>query len=291
MAGTKTQHFVPRFYLRHFTNSAGKLEAYRRDDDKFFPTIPDNVCAENYLYEVRHDGFDKNPAVLHNYIEDQLAGAEGRLSIPYDQLIACCDNRAFQGKAFLDGRLSACILAANLLVRHPLILEDERKKAGAIAERVIAQGGITEQEQKALERVGLEDDLEGVAEIAIMQASLFSDDSEIPFNRIYNALADKKMSIVEAPVGMGFITTSMPIDFVGTTEDSYEFTEAFMPLSSKYAAHFIDRADAPDVRRASPKEAVRYNTALLARGALWSTAMASTKVALETAVRNWKALQ
>jgi hypothetical protein len=275
MASTKTQHFIPRFYLRYFTNADGKLMAYRRNSDSFFPAKPENVCAQNYLYEVRQNGFEKNPPVLHNYIEDQLAGAEGRLSILYGKLIACCDDRTFQGKAFLDGRLSACILAANLLVRHPLILGDERKKAGVIAGRVIAQGGITEQEQKELERVGLENDLEGVAEIAIMQASLFSDDSELPFHRIYNVLADKKMSIVEAPVGMGFITTCMPIDFVGTNEDNYEFTEAFMPLSSKYAAHFTDNATAPDIRKASIKEAVRYNTALLVRGALWSTAMAA----------------
>lgn len=290
MAGTKTQHYVPRFYLRHFTNSDGKLKAYRRNEDKYFTPTPDNVCAENYLYEVRYNGFDDNPTITHNYIEDQLAGAEGRLSPLYDKLIACCNGRSFDGNDFLEGRLAACLLASSLLVRHPLILEDERKKASYIADKVLSEGGITEQERRVLEQVGLGDDLEGVAEIAIMQTALFSGDPEIAFSCLYHMLADKKMSIVQAPVGMGFITTCMPLDFVGVNESGSEFTEAYMPLSSKFAAHFTGNNNEPDIRRATLKEAVSYNTALLVRGALWNTAMAGTSVALETAVNNWKML-
>ena len=66
MSGVKNQHYVPRFYLRSFTDESGHLGVVRRDAGGLKPvfrTKPENVCAENYLYEVRRrqtlgeDGF------------------------------------------------------------------------------------------------------------------------------------------------------------------------------------------------------------------------------------------
>ena len=292
MPGTKTQHFVPRFYLRHFADSTGKLHAFRQSPDggNYFLSTPDNLCAENYLYEAGRRGFADNPEALHNVIESRLAFAEGQLSRAYELTIGCCEDGAFQGEKFLAGRHAVCLLAANMFIRHPLILGDERSKAEAIVEKVLAEGGITEQERLTLSQVGLDNDLEGVTEVAIMQTSLFSADPEIPINRIYNMLADKRMCVIEAPAGMGFITTSMPLAFKGISDDSYEFEEAYMPLSSKYAAHFTDYPNEPDIRRASIEDAVRYNTALLVLNGLWDTAMSGANVTLEVAVENWKML-
>lgn len=68
MSGVKNQHYVPRFYLKSFTDDAGYLSVVRRDAGGLKPvfrTKPENVCAENYLYEVRRrqalgeDGFVK----------------------------------------------------------------------------------------------------------------------------------------------------------------------------------------------------------------------------------------
>lgn len=56
MPGVKNQHYVPRFYLRSFTDDSGYLSVVRRDAGGLKPvfrTKPENVCAENYLYEVR----------------------------------------------------------------------------------------------------------------------------------------------------------------------------------------------------------------------------------------------
>lgn len=56
MPGVKNQHYVPRFYLRSFTDDSGYLSAVRRDASGLKPvfrTKPENVCAENYLYEVK----------------------------------------------------------------------------------------------------------------------------------------------------------------------------------------------------------------------------------------------
>ena len=56
MSGVRNQHYVPRFYLRSFTDDSGYLSVVRRDADGLKPvfrTRPENVCAENYPYEVR----------------------------------------------------------------------------------------------------------------------------------------------------------------------------------------------------------------------------------------------
>jgi hypothetical protein len=47
----KTQHFVPRFYLKNFTNSDNKIFVYDKTTDKVFKTVVENVACENYFYD------------------------------------------------------------------------------------------------------------------------------------------------------------------------------------------------------------------------------------------------
>ncbi len=291
MTITKRQHYVPRFYLRYFTNSDGKLHAYRREDQARFTTTPENVCAENYLYEVDLRGLDNNEAahaLLDNYIEGQLSGAEGRLAPYYNKLLQCCKEKSFDNRNFLDGRLAACILAANIIVRHPLMLRADRANAKTVLRDVEAAGGITDQEQAALDQLGLGESLETVTDLAIMQTLLFSDHQDVPFNRIYNALADKRMIIVEAPALMRFITTSMPIYFLGIDEDSYSFDVAYMPLSCRYAALFTDDKNVRQFSRATVEEVARFNASLLDGNDIWDLAVASASGALDVALRKMK---
>src|SRR3569623_2659720 len=49
----KTQHYVPRFYLRHFANDKGQCWAYHKDSGKVFPTSVENIASENYFYDDR----------------------------------------------------------------------------------------------------------------------------------------------------------------------------------------------------------------------------------------------
>lgn len=49
MPGVKNQHYVPRFYLKSFTDDSGYLSVVRRDAGGLKPvfrTRPENVCAE-----------------------------------------------------------------------------------------------------------------------------------------------------------------------------------------------------------------------------------------------------
>jgi hypothetical protein len=215
---------------------------------------------------------------------------EGRLAPCYSRLLQCCVARSFVGKGFLDGRLAACILAASNIVRHPLFLGRGRANVKNVVEDVEAGGGITEQERATLDRYGLGDNLEVVADLAIMQTLLFSNHPDVPINRIYNALADKRMVIVEAPSSMRFITTSMPVYFLGPDDESYVFDLAYMPLSSRYAALFIDDNNVYQYSKATEEEVIRLNAALLNGNDVWDFAVANAGDLLDSALGELKTL-
>ena len=52
-----------RFYLRNFADSSEKLNAFRQGPNggSYSLSTPDNLCAENYLYEAGRRGFAYNP--------------------------------------------------------------------------------------------------------------------------------------------------------------------------------------------------------------------------------------
>ncbi|MGI6535995.1 MAG: DUF4238 domain-containing protein [Eggerthellaceae bacterium] len=294
MTITKRQHYIPRFYLRRFTNSDGQLHAYRRDEGRSFITTPENVCAENYLYEVDLSKVKNSEAAhshLDNCIENQLSGAEGRLAPLYEQLIQCCESKSFKSKEYLDGRLAVCLLAASIVVRHPAMLGEDRGYARELVKDVEANGGITEQEQAMLDQFGLGDNLEPIADITIMQTLLFSTYSNAPIQGIYQALADKRMTIVEAPISMRFITTSMPVYFLEVEEEPFCFNQAFIPLSYKYAAVFSDGETMPLFRKATIEEVIRFNVALLMSNDIWDVAVANSSGSINVALREMNILR
>jgi len=51
MNKVKTQHYVPRFYLKNFTNSDNKIFVYDKSTDKVFQTAVENIACENYFYD------------------------------------------------------------------------------------------------------------------------------------------------------------------------------------------------------------------------------------------------
>ena len=285
---------MPRFYLRHFTDKCGQLCVYRRSNNSFFRTSPENVCMENNLYEVG-DGdtasTGKKAGFLANYIENQLSEAEGRLAPYIEQLLDCCQNHDFSGDAFHEGRLSACILAANLIVRHPHMLNNERSGTSELTNAFLSKHKLTEHERWMLDQIGVGDNFDEVSELSIMQTLMFSDNPNVPFNRIYNAFADKDMTILEAPVGMAFITSCLPLYFVDINEEAYDFDIAYMPLSSNYAALFSTNMVAPRYGRLSIDEVVSFNAELLACNDLWESAMAHANGTLKAAVQQWRELE
>ena len=286
---TKRQHFVPRFYLRHFTNDEGKFRAYRRAIGSYFTTAPENLCVENYLYDAKQIAHAKEEdKYLSNYIDNKLAAAEGRLVPLFNQLIDCCEKRDFRTDKYHEGRLAACILAASLIVRHPCTLNQERDKSKELLKSMLYNA--TEQELDWLEHEGRRDYLEAICEIAIMWALLFSEESSTPLMHIYNSFAGMKMTVIQAPAEMEFVTASMPLNLFGIEEGSYEFQTAYLPLTSKYAALFTTSNEIIEFRELSIEETIDFNMMLLAND-LWDTAVSRSERSLTAAVNKLQGLK
>lgn len=77
VSNPKLHHYVPQFYLRRFTDPAGRLWVWDRDRDRVFPTRPGSVAAESDFYFLRdlaEQGYD--PLTM----ESQFADLESNVS-------------------------------------------------------------------------------------------------------------------------------------------------------------------------------------------------------------------
>jgi hypothetical protein len=115
---------------------------------------------------------------------------------------------------------------------------------------------------------------------------LFSNDDIVPVNRIRKAFFEKSFSILRAPVGSGFVTTSMPMFIIGPEDDSYDFHLAYMPLSSEYAAVFSDDPLFPPFARLGFSGVEFMNRLLLLNCEHWDVAISRGSGPLEHAVRD-----
>lgn len=72
MSDVKKQHYVPRFYLKSFTNQDGFLYAVKREPSglgRKFQTKPEGICFEKYLHEVKR----RTPIDRERFIEQGSA--------------------------------------------------------------------------------------------------------------------------------------------------------------------------------------------------------------------------
>ncbi len=77
MSEPKLHHYVPRFYLSRFTNSAGYLWIWDRDQDRIFHTKPNRVAAEKDFYRIAElAGHGHDPLLM----EKQFSHLEGEVA-------------------------------------------------------------------------------------------------------------------------------------------------------------------------------------------------------------------
>ncbi len=288
---TRKQHWVPRFYLRHFADSSGQLHAYNKSNGVFYRTKVENVCSKRDLYEVQYsdkeaDSDDKYFA--QNLIETKLSKSESQISVSYSRLLQCCKDAVLEGDSFRRGRQAVCELASSLIVRHPMAMLDDRSKARKDSSMLLEDVVLTEEEKVLLDWSGWNGDRKALAELLVTATLLFSEDGSVPANHIREAFLRKHFCILEAPIGSGFVTTSMPMFIIGPEDDSYDFDFAYMPLSSKYATVFSDRLLLPPFARLDFSGTEYMNRLLLLNCKHWDVAISRGSGPLEHAVRDWE---
>lgn len=287
---TRKQHWVPQFYLRHFADSSGRLYAYSKSSGDFYRTKTENVCSKRDLYEVKHsdikaDSDDRYYA--QNFIEARLSEDESRISVPYTQLLRCCRDATLEGDTFRRGRQAVCELASNLIVRHPVAMQGDRRKAREESSLLQVNGVLTEADRALLDYSGWNGDHKALAELSVTATLLFSEDGSVPANRIYKAFLEKQFCVLEAPIGSGFITTSMPMFIIGPEDDSYVFDFAYMPLSSKHAALFTTDSSLESFYRLNVPHIELMNRLLLLNCRHWDVALSRENDPLKHAVCDW----
>ena len=288
---TRKQHWVPQFYLRHFADSSGQLHAYSKSNGVFYRTKVEDVCSKRDLYEVRYsdigdDSDDKYYA--QNLIEAKLSETESRISVSYSRLLQCCKDAIFEGDAFRPGRQAVCKLASNLIVRHPATMLADRNRAREDSSMLLEDVILTEEEKALLDWSGWNGDHKALAELSVSTTLLFSEDGSVPTNRIYEAFLEKRFCILEASIGSGFVTTSMPMFIIGPEDDSYDFHLAYMPLSSEYAALFTTDSSFESFHRLDFPRCELMNRLLLLNCEYWDVALSKGNGPLEHAVRDWE---
>lgn len=279
---TKRQHYVPRFYLRHFSGDEGKLCAYRRDKNRYFQTKPEDICNERFLYESRMG--ENGKFFRANNIEQKLSEKESYFSKCQDVILKCCEERDFTSESFEKGRLGICDFAANLISRNPYFLKLDRALAGDVAEDFVRSEQLTEIDWMLLNRIGLEDNLEPVADAAIMTFTLLSGHPKAPATRIKDDLAKKRLVILQASSSMPFVSCSMPITFIDINDDCSDFDIALLPLSSRYAALFGRKRGVGELEVLTTEMTARFNVTVLGSNDIWMTAFGCEEEPLRAAM-------
>jgi hypothetical protein len=87
---TETQHYVPQFYLRGFTNAARRMVCYDKVSDKTHPTSTHAAAQEPYFYEIPPGSF-KDVNVPVNMVENALSVVEKTWAPLHAALIKSAD--------------------------------------------------------------------------------------------------------------------------------------------------------------------------------------------------------
>lgn len=248
MSGVKNQHYVPRFYLKSFADDSGILSVVRRDASglkPIFRTKPENVCAENYLYEVRRrasegeDGF-----VERGVIEDTLGKIESDLAFVYQSLLGSLDNRELpKGEECVELLTRLAALVALIIVRNPKWLNEVRSNACSYSAELLSNGFFSDEDISQMDLAGYRNEFEAAVELAYMDVALFRFDEGTPMHDLLALLLSMDCRFCIAPEGSEFVTSSLPVHAEWKDErdkDPYSF---YFPLSPRYAVVFRQRLE------------------------------------------------
>ena len=124
---TKKQHYIPRFYLRRFTDDAGYLHIYDFDKQRYIKSVPKEFGYEKYLYETRLSKPNRmgEQFLLTNDIENIFAKYEGEFDSFLKKLDSICTPNQRKGALILHGQEKDILrrFIANLFFRNPVTMD------------------------------------------------------------------------------------------------------------------------------------------------------------------------
>lgn len=296
MPGVKNQHYVPRFYLRSFTDDSGYLSVVRRDAGGLKPvfrTKPENVCAENYLYEVKRrvsngdDGF-----IEKGVIEDALGKIENNLAPAYRTLLSCLDSGKLpKGEECVALISRLAFLLASLTARSPKWLSRVRGNAGAHSVELLSNTFFSDKDISQMDLAGYGNEFEPIVELACLDTALFRFDKGAPMYDLLVLLLDMDCLFYIAPEGSEFITSSLPVHAEWKDESDESPCGIYFPLSPRHAVVFRQRLEEDryvSITRMAAIEVDSFNRILMNGDGLWEFLIAKDRLYLERLIGQYQ---
>lgn len=296
MPGVKNQHYVPRFYLRSFTDDSGYLSVVRRDAGGLtcvFRSKPENVCAENYLYEVRRrETLGENAFVEKGVIEDALGKIESDLAPAYRSVLSYLDSGKMpKGEACVELITRLAYLLAFFIVRNPKWLNEVMGNAGARSAELLSSGFFSDEDISQMDLVGYGNEFEAIVELAYLDTALFRLDKGAPLCDLLVLLLDMDCCFFVAPEGSEFITTSLPVHAEWKDESDENPCGIYFPLSPRYAVVFGQRLEEDryvSITRMAAVEVDSFNRVLMNGDRLWEFLIARDRLYLERLIGQYQ---
>lgn len=296
MPGVKNQHYVPRFYLRSFTDDSGYLSVVRRDAGGLKPvfrTKPENVCAENYLYEVKRrvsngdDGF-----IEKGVIEDALGKIENNLAPAYRTLLSCLDSGKLpKGEECVALISRLAFLLASVIARSPKWLSRVRGNAGAHSVELLSNAFFSDKDISQMDLAGYGNEFEAIVELACLDTALFRFDKGAPMYDLLVLLLDMDCLFYIAPEGSEFITSSLPVHAEWKDESDESPCGIYFPLSPRHAVVFRQRLEEDryvSITRMAAIEVDSFNRILMNGDGLWKFLIAKDRLYLERLIGQYQ---
>ncbi len=295
MPGVKNQHYVPRFYLRSFADDSGYLSVVRRDAGGLkliFLTKPENVCAENHLYEVRRrEALGEDGFVEKDVIEDALAKIENNLASAYRLLLSYLDSGKMpKGEVCVELIAQLAFLLAFLIVRNPRWLNEVRGNAGAHSVELLSSGFFSDEDISQMDLAGYGDEFEAIVELAYLDTALFRLDKGAPLYDLLVLLLDMDCLFYIAPEGTEFVTTSLPVHVEWKDESDEDPCGIYFPLSPRHAVAFRQRLEEDrcvSITRLAAVEVDSFNRILMNGDCLWEFLIARDRSKLERLIEEY----
>lgn len=289
MPGVKNQHYVPRFYLKSFTDDAGYLSVIRRDAGGLKPvfrTKPENVCAENYLYEVkRRESVGMDGFIEKGVIEGALGKIENDLAPAYRLLLSYLDSEKLpKGEECVELITQLAFLLAFFIVRNPKWLNEVRGNAGAHSAELLSSGFFSDEDISQMVLAGYGGEFEAIVELAYLDTALFRLDKGAPLYDLLVLLLDMDCLFYIAPEGTEFVTTSLPVHIEWKDESDENPCGLYFPLSPRYAVVFGQRLEEERCVSISHLAAFAvdsFNRMLMNGDGLWEFLIARDRFCLE----------
>lgn len=281
----RKQHYLPKFYLKHFAMPNNQLWCYRRSANRFISNIND-ICRHGNLYETRSSSSHcPDKFVNPNYIENALSEKETGFADDYEYFLDCCACRDFSNPRFQKSLSTISQLPGFFIERQPYSIENYREMSNELANEFNNRGILSEDDLLLCKKQGYENELSAMIHHYIVQETIInSDKSNLPVHRFSKALQSLSLFVVETPVATQFISCSCPVCITLETNDYTKIRQAFFPLSNRYCAVFTKGESSwGGTSMATRSDVATINRQLLLGAPLWTTAFSRNEFPLAKA--------